>query len=278
MSFGAPENDSQATKTVSRRSLVKGAAWAVPVIAFAAPVPAMAASPCTPSTNFDGLAVGTSPSVITFYDSTNQPTGVTAALGWTSNGQGGDSTPGNTGQVLQTTQAPLFKFIEIQMVSSLNAGDYVELTLTFNQAVTGLSFKLIDIDKSVGPGNVAWVDDVWVRTGGYTHALGSNIVGAGTQANPFTANTWGDTPIVSGQGDVRITYPGPVTQVVVRYLAAQNGNAQSQHIGLGNLSYDICRVPGPSQRSALRSAGASQTQVPVTVGEPTFVGDGTVDN
>ena len=30
MSFSAPENDTQTTKEVSRRTLVKGAAWAVP--------------------------------------------------------------------------------------------------------------------------------------------------------------------------------------------------------------------------------------------------------
>ena len=39
----APENNQ--IEGVSRRSLVKSAAWAVPVIAFAAPVPAYAASP-----------------------------------------------------------------------------------------------------------------------------------------------------------------------------------------------------------------------------------------
>lgn len=277
MAIGAPENETPTATGVSRRTLVKGAAWAVPVIALAAPVPAFAASRCSPSTNFDGLAVGTSPTVISFYDVQGQPTGVTASLGWTSGGQGGDNTPGNTGQVLQTTQAPQFKFIEIQMVSSLNQGDYVELTLTFNQAVSGLSFKIIDIDKSVGPGNVAWVDNVQIVTGGYTYALGSNIQGAGTQANPFNAINWGDTPIVSGQGDVRITYPGSVSQVVVRYVAAQNGNAQSQHVGLGNLSYDIC-APVTTQRSAQRSAIAPQLQASVTTGEPTFVGDGTFDN
>ena len=280
MAFGAPENDRKAPTGVTRRTLVKSAAWTVPVIAFAGPVPGMAASPCTPSTNFDGLAVGTSPSVITFYNSLNQPTGVTASLGWTANGQPSNK-PGNTGQVLQTTQAPIFNFLEIQMVSSLDQGDYVELTITINGGpVTGLSFKIIDIDKSVGPGNVAWVDNIWVRTPGFTFTRGSNILGSGTQADPFVANAWGDTPIVSGQGDVRITYPGAVSQVVIRYLAAQNGNAQSQHVGLGNLSYNICSFPTPTQRSAQRSAAATQTQTQaeITTGEPTFVGDGTVDN
>ena len=278
MSIGAPENDHQEAKAVSRRTLVKGAAWAVPVIAFAAPVPAMAASVCTPSTNFDGLAVGTSPSTITFYNSLNQPTGVTATLAWTANGQP-SSKPGNTGQVLQTTQNPIFNFIEIQMVQSLNQGDYVELTLTIvGGPVKGLSFKLIDIDKTVGPGNIGWVDTVWIRTVGYTYATGPNVQGSGTQADPFNPKVWGDKPIVSGEGDVRITYPGAISQVVIRYLAGDTGNAQSQHIGLGNLSYDICQT-APAAKSTQRSAIAPQSQLPapLAAGGSDFVGDGSVD-
>ena len=89
MSFSAPENDTQTTKEVSRRTLVKGAAWAVPVIAFAAPAPAMAASPCTPSTNFDGLTPGnTVQTSIVFYNSLNQPTGVTASIAYASDRSG----------------------------------------------------------------------------------------------------------------------------------------------------------------------------------------------
>jgi hypothetical protein len=52
MAFGAPENESPTPSGVSRRTLVKGAAWAVPVIAIAATVPMAAASapPCAPNT------------------------------------------------------------------------------------------------------------------------------------------------------------------------------------------------------------------------------------
>ena len=41
---------------VSRRTVVKGAAWAVPVVAVASAVPAMAASPCEPVITFGGLS------------------------------------------------------------------------------------------------------------------------------------------------------------------------------------------------------------------------------
>lgn len=45
----APESVEHSGKSVSRRALVKTAAWAVPVIALAAPTPAMAASPIPPN-------------------------------------------------------------------------------------------------------------------------------------------------------------------------------------------------------------------------------------
>ena len=217
MSFSAPENDTQTTKEVSRRTLVKGAAWAVPVIAFAAPVPAMAASPCTPSTNFDGLTPGnTVQTSIVFYNSLNQPTGVTASIAYASNGQGGDSTPGGTGTVAATSTNPSWNYIEIEMLSELNAGDSVTLTLTLSQAVTGLSFTIHDIDKvRNGQNQVAWED--FVEIGGtfsgspvaYISALGNNVTGAGTAASPFQPIAWGDNPIDSGLNRVTVTFNAP---------------------------------------------------------------------
>ena len=144
MSDAAP-TPSVDPKGISRRTIVKGAAWTVPAIALAVPVPAYAASPtpCTPTTSFDNLTPGTSPSSITFF-----PSMVTASLAFTSSGQGGDNTPGDTGKVAATSTSPSWNYIEIEMVSSLNTGDYVELTITLSQAVTGLSFVLHDIDQT----------------------------------------------------------------------------------------------------------------------------------
>ena len=58
MSFSAPENDTQTTKEVSRRTLVKGAAWAVPVIAFAAPAARDGRVALYAEHEFDGLTPG----------------------------------------------------------------------------------------------------------------------------------------------------------------------------------------------------------------------------
>jgi len=292
MSFSAPENDTQTTKEVSRRTLVKGAAWAVPVIAFAAPAPAMAASPCTPSTNFDGLTPGnTVQTGIVFYNSLNQPTGVTASIAYASNGQGGDSTPGGTGTVAATSTNPSWNYIEIEMLSELNAGDSVTLTLTLSQAVTGLSFTIHDIDKvRNGQNQVAWED--FVEIGGtfsgspvaYMSALGNNVTGAGTAASPFQPIAWGDNPIDSGLNRVTVTFNAPVNQFIIKYRAGQNGYSGNQHIGLGNISYNICQ-PATAPSKQARSLSAPLATEPRLLPQDTdgFVGadgavDGTVDS
>ena len=132
------------------------------------------------------------------------------------------------------------------LITHINEEQVQGLTLT--QAVTGLSFILHDIDKVHG----SWVDLVEVETAGYTYERGSNIVGTGTASDPFQPSAWGDTPISSGRGDVRLTWPGAVAQVVIKYRAGLDGNSANQHIGLGNLRYSACVPAGqlaPQARS-----------------------------
>ena len=263
--------DPATPKSVSRRTLVKAAAWTVPVIAVAVPAPAYAASesPCTPTTSFDNLKPGSSPSSITFL-----PSLLTATLTYSSQGQGGDNTPGGTGQVAVTNTNPSWNYIELEMVSKLNKGDYVQLTISLSEPVTGLSFVLHDIDKESG----AWEDTVHAMTGGFTPQLGGNLQGAGTEANPFRPITNGDTPIDSGLGDVRLTWPGEVSAVQIRYIAGIKGDSQNQHIGLGDLSYDACVVLEPNGMSA-RSMSSARVPVPLSSGAPTFIqSDGSVDS
>lgn len=256
-------NDVQSARPsagVSRRTVMKGAAWSAPLLVAAVAAPAYAASQCTPEASFDSLQVGSSPTSITFLPAGTPA--ITATLTYASNGQGGVSTPGNTGRVARTSTSPAWNYLEVQMVSSLNVGDWVELTIAFSSAVQGLSFIIHDIDKSDSPQNVGWVDNVVVSrppaNAAYTSALGGNIQGAGTTVSPFNPIKWGDTPIDGGLGRVRVTWPGSVTQVKVRYLAGATGDAQSQHIGIGNLSYDAC-VASTTRSLAARSAGEDVT-------------------
>ncbi|WP_139230886.1 hypothetical protein [Microbacterium sp. cf046] len=251
MSFGAPENDGRISNGVSRRTLVKGAAWAVPVIAFAGPVPAMAASPCTPTTALDTLKPGTKPTSIAFFPS--DPL-VTAGLAFTSSS--GSVNRGNTGEVAATNTNPSWNYIEIEMEQNgqrpLTQGDWVQLTITLNQPVTGLSFVIHDIDQTQS----GWRDLVNIRTAGYTANLGNptNIQGDGSDGNPFRPIANGDLPIDSGANAIRLTWAGSVQVVVIRYIAGITGNSGNQHIGLGNLSYSACVFPTAKSSSARSSA------------------------
>lgn len=273
MAFGAPENSTQPTKDVSRRTLMKTAAWTVPVIAFAGPVPMAAASPCTPTTALDSLRPGTKPSTITFLPS-NPP--VSAGLAFTaSNGVA----LGGTGEVAATSTNPSWNYIEIEMVRNgnrpLTQGDWVELTITMSQPVTGLSFIIHDIDSTES----GWRDLVNVRTAGYSASLGNptNIEGDGSSNSPFRPKTNGDLPIDSGANAIRLTWAGSVQVVVIRYLAGITGNSGNQHIGLGNLSYSAC-LPPTSKSSLARSAAPAPQELIVPPNDLVLVeSDGSVD-
>jgi hypothetical protein len=274
MSFGAPEEDSQPTTEVSRRTLVKGVAWAVPVIAFAAPLPAAAASPCTPTTTYDTLQVGSSPTVISFLPDL----GVAASIAY-SYSPGGLAI-GDTGKVEQTSTTPPWRYLELEMLRQgnpprLTAGNYVEVTIALTAAVTGFSLLLHDIDSEQG----GYIDSVEVMTAGWVGQRGTNIQGDGTSGNRYRPINWGDYPISSGDGRLRLTWPGTTSAVTFRYVAGLTGNSANQHIGLGDLSYSAC-VPagGPSARSAARNLSQPRAWIGTDDAEAAFEAEDGADS
>ena len=225
----------------------------------------MAASPCTPSTNFDGLTPGnTVQTSIVFYNSLNQPTGVTASIAYASNGQGGDRRPGGTGPSRRPLPYPSWNYIEIEMLSELTAGDWVTLTLSLNQAVSGLSFidpRHRQSAKRSEPGRVGATSSRsaapsraarW-RTSPHSETTST---GTGTAANPFQSDRLGRQP------DRQRPEPrhghlqrAGERQFVIKYRAGQNGYSGNQHIGLGNISYNICQpATAPSKQARSLSA------------------------
>ncbi|MEJ1089332.1 hypothetical protein WDU99_13505 [Microbacterium sp. Mu-80] len=210
---------------ISRRTVAKAMAWSAPAIAVAATVPVAAAS-CVQTTSFDDLRPGTRPSTLTFL-----PSQVTATV--TRRRKNGQVGYGASGEVARTTTNPAWSYIEMQMSGRVDRNDWVELTFHLSEPVEGLSFIIHDIDKS------NWIDTAYVSPAGFTASRGSNITGAGTSSNPFQPIAWGDTPINEGAGRVRVTWPGTVQTVTVRYVAGQNSSS-NQHIGIGDLSYEAC--------------------------------------
>jgi hypothetical protein len=175
---------SQSRLRPSRRSIVKGAAWAVPVVVAATAAPAAAQSACTPSTVFNSLPVGQCVTNLTFAPST-----VTGTLTYASWGQP-SSKPGDTCRVAQVSGPNGWRYVELEMVSSLNKGDYVELTISLSQPVDDLSFVLHDIDKV----RDSWDDTVQVMTPGYTD---SGLHLRPRQQHPGHGD---ERPAVPGQG------------------------------------------------------------------------------
>ncbi|HSF97982.1 MAG TPA: hypothetical protein VLA55_04760 [Ornithinibacter sp.] len=267
MSSAIHTSSGNGARSITRRTVSAGAAWAVPVIAMAAAAPAMATSQCVVTTNFDDLTVGTRPTMLTFL-----PSSVTAVVTYTSTGNGGDDTPGDTGLVAATSTSPSWNYLEIEMLEPLTTNDSVTVTITFSAPVENLTFKLHDIDGLANQ----WRDTVRIDTAGFTSVRGANIIGTGVTGDPFRNQTEVDNPIETGVADVTLTWAGPVDAVTFTYLAGISGSSDNQHIGLGDISFTDCVAnPGSDHRLQLRAAGA--TPLPDDLAELSAEPYGTVD-
>jgi hypothetical protein len=216
---------------ISRRTLAKGTAWTAPVIIVGVASPAFAVSPsCVGDTA--SLTVGTKPTLLTF-----PPSVVTATVSFSSVGAtGNDQTPGDTGEVHTTSYSPSWNYLKLHHPAGMDLGDTITLTVTFSTPVTALTLTITDIDKDTGE----WIDQVIVNTPGYTAVKGPNVTGTGTAASPLTTSVNGG--ISSNAGDVKLTWPGPLTQVQLTYRAgdSQNGSNIGQHIGVGLIGFGNC--------------------------------------
>ena len=211
---------------ITRRTLARGAAWSAPIAVVSVAVPAFAASTqCVPGAV--ALTAGTSPMLLSFL-----PTAVTASVTFASVGYGADSTPGETGTVQTTSYSPSWNFIKLHHPKGMKTGNTITMTLTFSQPVQKLSVKITDIDKTVGQ----WIDDVIISPAGFVATPAKNVVGAGTAANPYTTKL--DGGIENADGDLALFWAGPLSQVSITYLAADQDNTSDigQHIGIGQLA------------------------------------------
>lgn len=248
----------------SRRTLVRGAAWSVPVVAMAATAPAFAAScgsittsyaldwnntarttytpPATPAGTGTGKKTGYATalatagsgasSVTVTFDSTTVGT-----VSRTANNLvlGGSNVGGTGGPGLQLTHDSL----------QTGRGNRQELVITFSRPVTELSFSIADIDSSSG----SWYDQVEL-----TGTTGSGVA-AFTQSPVATTSStsvvvWGDGSqgqpwrprndsqnIGSGSsaGNKTLTFTTAVkTLTLVYWNSAGNGN---QIIALTDFSF-----------------------------------------
>lgn len=226
--------DTNVLETVrpSRRSVVRGAAWSVPVVSMAATAPAFAASPCAKST-IVWSSLGRSGTTFT----STSISGVTVTLTLS----GATTAAGN--RTISTTQtggqSSVLRFYSTSTNNSSQTATF-SFTRTSNGQpvnVTNLSFSFLDIDS----GGRSWDDRVLVNTGGFAFTIvnPTYVIGTGTSGNPFrgaTSNTSADTGGSSTNGNVAVSWAASLSSVSFTY--AQDGSSNGQpFIGISNMSF-----------------------------------------
>lgn len=220
---------------VSRRTLVRGAAWSVPVVSIAAAAPAFAASPCSTKTadtmdltakvGSDGTMLGvvSAATGVTrgFYNlSTNDP--AFPVTGW-----------------LELENVP-------RATTETNPSRYQDVTFTFSQSVSGLEFTVSDLD-TVNNGNqeywdrVAIVDAASVFTTAPVVSGNTAVTGAGTLTDPLRQATFSNaasTPNNLTSRQMRVSFSGATTSFTVRFWTSRDDNRNGTHaVWIGNMTY-----------------------------------------
>jgi hypothetical protein len=229
---------------VSRRTVARTAAWAAPVVLTAVAAPSYAASGgvCV-DRGSDPLSqgVGTTVAFLAFFDPTGKATGVQADVAITATDAQGNPLPSSrkaaeTGKLGTTDYQPSWNYITLHDPKGMKQGDTLTLTISYNRVVRNATLTITDIDKLTGQ----WIDQVYASPSGYVAARGPNVVGTGASGDPFVASV--EAEIHTSAGDVRLTWPGAVTQVKITYVAGdrKNSSGLGQHIGVGQFAYDSC--------------------------------------
>jgi len=127
------------------------------------------------------------------------------------------------------------RFVSTDTYDGTDEGDAIVLTITFPTTVTKLSFALTGIDAE----QLQWIDLVSVSPGDFTFAFAdvTALQGNGTRLEPFQAiDRSAGLDREDNAGDVRLTWPGAVSEVTVLYRAADEDNLSptGQWIGVGD--------------------------------------------
>lgn len=220
--------------STSRRSLVRGAAWSVPVIAATTAAPAFAASPC-PAVTLAWASLGNG---TTFSSTTVGGVVVTLAV----TGQTGAA---NNRTVSTTATGGQTSNLRFYSTNANGSAQTATIGFTRNgQAVSvlNLAFSFLDIDS----GGDAWNDNVSVGTGGFAYVIANPtyVRGAGTVASPFRANgnnTSGSSPGTLTNGNVAVSWSSAVSSVSFTYSQSLAASG-APFIGISNLSFQpvIC--------------------------------------
>jgi hypothetical protein len=219
----------------SRRTLVRGAAWSVPVVAVAATAPAYAASTCAGQPSYTmNLAskVGSDGTSLGIKSVVN---GVTVG-------------PYN----LSTSDPafPLSGWLELENVpratSQTNPTRYQDVTLTFGRSVSLLQFTVSDLDSVSTTQQSYWDRLAVVSTASAftaTPVMAGNtlVTGAGTLTDPLRqASFTSSTPASNNDGSrqMRVSFTGTTRSITLRFWSSRDTNQYGTHaVWIGNMTY-----------------------------------------
>ena len=245
----------------SRRNVVRGAAWSVPVIAVATAAPAFAASPCDPRTNqvldWDGLnttwvrAEDRRSGTATYDpDLTGPIPPLTFSLSASYTGNmkpGNEASLGNALTVVPNAGGLSGSALTLlQATTSATPQGRSErgiYTFTFSRPVSNLVFTVTDIDSNSGD-----FDDVLEISPGYVElSRGSAVTSdnngpGGTQRYYNTSANNALNDVSSSAGNIRLRYAGPISTFTITYWNWANqfssGVDTNQGIFLSDLTFD----------------------------------------
>jgi hypothetical protein len=236
--------DGERSVSTTRRTLMRGAAWSVPVVAVAAQAPAFAASPCdqqgyrldwgvTPYVAPANLTVSPNAGVATVAASA-EGTPITVTLTSTLSGLGVTRYTGNL-TVLTTTNIGALGAGEQGVAVRTNGTSLTSLssqtiTVTFSRPVSNLSFTIVDIDRDANFNDRVIMSPLPTS---YTRAAtvdGSGDAGLETaNSGPFR-QTGSTTNLddTSGAGNVTVRYAGGTsfTSFQILYFNASSSGPQ----------------------------------------------------
>lgn len=216
--------DTNVRETVrpSRRAVVRGAAWSVPVVSMAATAPAFAAS-CGSTDVAYTLDWGNT--AVTTYTAPSNPAGTGTKVGTATvlapAGSGGSSLTVTFSSVMAGSMVRdadnltvssetnvgalgLGRGLNIAHAAPIPTGyaNRQDISVSFSRAVTNLRFTITDIDATQGN----WIDQVAV-SGTRNGVPVSTVTGSGTTNDPWMPTQYGNRGNNSNLGNVAITFP-----------------------------------------------------------------------
>ncbi len=230
------DQGAHASLSTTRRTVVRGAAWSVPVLAVAATAPAYAASPC-PATTLVWSTLGNGN---VFSSTTVGAVTVTLTLSGVTNA--------NNNRTISTNPTGGLNSV-LRFYSGSANGSSQTATFTFTRTSTGapvnvtnLNFSFLDIDS----GGNSWDDRVTVGSGGFAYVIQSQtyVQGTGSAAAPFRAansDTSDNSAGSSNNGNVYVKWTSAVSSVSFTYFQGLAATG-SPFIGISNMSFQpvIC--------------------------------------